>query len=200
VTPEKALQQPLQTKRTDTDAEAQEGPVEQSRTATSVRPSEPIGEAAASPPPVQPPPQGTVVIAVGETLLAGEAETVVEEVLSRAGIELVDEHGIPGLARFLGTDLAPEPGEIRQLLRPYAANLVLVRVEYLGERPLMYMGQRDVAFQSRVIVVPVDLQTGSTIAQPVRLRTEYTHLNAQRVAEKELRRPAYHIAQVLAAR
>jgi serine/threonine-protein kinase len=150
--------------------------------------------------PIRPPPTGTVVIAVGETLLAGEAETVVEDTLIQAGIELIDENGIPGMAAFLGTDLAPQPGEIHNLLRPYAANLVLVRVEYLGERPLVYMGQQDVAFQARVIMVPVDLQAGNALAQPVRLRTEYTHLNAQRVAEKELRRPAYRFAQLLAER
>jgi hypothetical protein len=62
------------------------------------------------------------------------------------------------------------------------------------------MGQQDVAFQARVIMVPVDLQAGNAIAQPVRIRTEYTHLNAQRVAEKELRKPAYRFAQLLAAR
>jgi serine/threonine-protein kinase len=158
------------------------------------------GEAAVPPPPVRPPPQGTVVIAVGETVLAGEAEIVVENALTRAGVQLVDENGIPGIAAFLGTDLAPELGEIHQLLRPHAANLVLVRVEYLGERPLVYMGQRDVAFQARVVVVPIDLQVGNALAQPVRIRTEYTHLNAQSVAEKELRRPASRIAQMLAAR
>jgi hypothetical protein len=49
-------------------------------------------------------------------------------------------------------------------------------------------------------MVPVDLQAGNAIAQPVRIRTEYTHLNAQRVAEKELRKPAYRFAQLLAAR
>jgi serine/threonine-protein kinase len=157
-------------------------------------------EAGEPPPPVRPPPRGTVVIAVGETVLAGEAEIVVENALARAGIELVDENGIPGIAAFLGTDLAPEPGEIHQLLRPHAANLVLVRVEYLGERPLVYMGQRDVAFQARVVMVPIDLQAGNALAQPVRIRTEYTHLNAERVAEKELRRPASRIAQMLAAR
>lgn len=147
-----------------------------------------------------PPPEGTVVIAVGETVLAGEAEAVVEEILRQAGIPLVDENGIPGIATFLGTDLAPEPGEIHRLLRPHARHLILVRVEYLGERQLVYMGQQDVAFQARVIMVPVDLQAGSAVAAPVRIRTEYTHLNAQRVAEKELRRPANRIAKLLAAR
>jgi len=162
--------------------------------------TEPRQEAASPPPPIRPPPEGTVVIAVGETVLAGEAETVVENTLAQAGVTLVDENGIPGIAAFLGTDLAPEPGEIHRLLRPYAEYLVLVRVEYLGERPLVYMGQQDVAFQARVIMVPVDLQAGNAVAAPVRIRTEYTHLNAQRVAEKELRRPAYRIAQLLAAR
>ena len=157
-------------------------------------------EPGSPPPPMQPPPEGTVVIAVGETVLAGEAEAVVEATLAQAGIHLVDENGVPGIAAFLGTDLAPEPGEIHRLLRPYAKYLVLVRVEYLGERPLVYMGQQDVAFQARVIMVPVDLQAGNAVAAPVRLRTEYTHLNAQRVAEKELRRPAYRIAQLLADR
>ena len=157
-------------------------------------------EPASPPPPMRPPPEGTVVIAVGETVLAGEAETVVENTLAQAGITLVDENGIPGISAFLGTDLAPEPGEIHRLLRPYAEHLVLVRVEYLGERPLVYMGQQDVAFQARVIMVPVDLQAGNAVAAPVRIRTEYTHLNAQRVAEKELRRPAYRIAQLLAER
>jgi serine/threonine-protein kinase len=157
-------------------------------------------EPALPPPPVRPRPEGTVVVAVGETVLAGEAETVVEDALTRAGVTLVDENGIPGIASFLGTDLAPEPGEIHELLRPHAAHLVLVRVEYLGERPLVYMGQSDVAFQARVVMVPIDLQEGNALAQPVRLRTEYTHLNAQRVAEKELRRPAHRFAQLLAKR
>jgi serine/threonine-protein kinase len=174
-------------------------PGERSSTAATGSRTEPRRETALPPPPFRPPPQGTVVIAVGETVLAGEAEVVVENALARAGVQLVDENGIPGIAAFLGTDLAPEPGEIHRLLRPHAANLVLVRVEYLGERPLMYMGQRDVAFQARVIMVPVDLQAGNALAQPVRIRTEYTHLNAQTVAEKELRRPAYRIAQMLAA-
>jgi serine/threonine-protein kinase len=157
-------------------------------------------EVSAPPLPVQPPPEGTVVIAVGETLLAGEAETVVENAMSRVGVPLVDENGVPGMAAFLGTDLVPEPGEIQSLLQPHAAHLVLVRVEYLGERPLVYMGQRDVAYQARVVMVPVDLQMGQALAQPVRLRTEYTHLNARRVAEKELARPAYRMAQLLARR
>jgi serine/threonine-protein kinase len=183
-----------------TGSKAAEEPSRQSLSPPSAQPPETRREPTMQPVPMRPPPTGTVVIAVGETVLAGEAEIVVEDTLTRAGVELIDENGIPGMAAFLGTDLAPQPGEIHGLLRPYAANLILVRVEYLGERPLVYMGQQDVAFQARVIMVPVDLQAGNAIAQPVRIRTEYTHLNAQRVAEKELRKPAYRFAQLLAAR
>ncbi len=185
--------------RTETEVTDQEIGTRQAADSSSPGP-EMRQEPALPPPPMRPPPEGTVVIAVGETVLAGEAEAVVEKTLAQAGIPLVDENGIPGIAAFLGTDLAPEPGEIHRLLRPYAEYLVFVRVEYLGERPLVYMGQQDVAFQARVIMVPVDLQAGNAVAAPVRLRTEYTHLNAQRVAEKELRRPAYRIAQLLADR
>jgi len=190
---------PIDSGRAESGVTDQEQGQRQAATTTGPR-FEPRQEPASPPPPIRPPPEGTVVIAVGEAVLAGEAETVVENTLTQAGIPLVDENGIPGIAAFLGTDLAPEPGEIHRLLRPYAEHLVLVRVEYLGERPLVYMGQQDVAFQARVIMVPIDLQAGNALAQPVRLRTEYTHLNAQRVAEKELRGPAYRIAQLLADR
>jgi predicted Ser/Thr protein kinase len=152
------------------------------------------------PPPVQPPPEGTVVIAVGEPVLAGEAETVIESALARAGIPLVDEHGVPGFADLIGLGAAPGPEDVRRLLGQFAAHLILIRVEHLGERPLVYMGQRDVAYQARLVVVPIDVQDGAVLAQPVRIRTEYTHLNAQRVAEQELRRPAYRLSQMLAAR
>ena len=82
----------------------------------------------------------------------------------------------------------------------HARHLVMVRVEYLGERPLVYMGQRDVAFQARVTLVPIDVGSGTPIEQPTRVRLEYTHLNAQRVVEKELRQPTSRIVQLLAGR
>ncbi len=83
------------------------------------------------------------------------------------------------------------------MLKPYARNLVMVRIEYLGERPLTYMGQRDTAFQARVTVVPIDIQTGQALDPPARFRVEYTHLNAQRVVEKEFRRPTFRVIEML---
>jgi len=149
------------------------------------------------PPPRMPPPTGTIVIAVGETVFAGEAEAFMEEALSNAGIILVDEYSVPGAADLLAGDTSREPGEIHRLLRPYARNVVIVRVEFLGERPLVYMGQQDVAFQARVTVATIDVQGGRPLAQPIKFKVEYTHLSAQRVAEDKLRVPARRVIQLI---
>ena len=146
-----------------------------------------------------PPPAGTIVIAFGEPLLAGEAEAFFEQAFNRAGILLVDEHGLPTTATLFSGEGAPTPGEVREALRPYARNLVMIRVEYLGERPLQYMGQMDLAFQARIAIVPIDLQRARALAPPDVLRVEYTHLNAQRVVERRLREPARKTAILVAA-
>ncbi len=140
------------------------------------------------------------MISVGEELFAREAETVVEAALSRAGIELVDEYSVPGAAAVIEGAAAGEPGELHRLLRPYARHAVVIRVEFLGERPLMYMGQRDVAFQSRVTLVPVDLAGGTPLQPPSRIRVEYTHLNAERVANDKLRAEARRLTRLIASR
>ena len=151
------------------------------------------------PPPPMPAPTGTIVIAVGETVFAGEAETFMEEALSTAGIPLVDEYSLPGAADLLAGDTSREPGEIHRLLRPYARNVVIVRVEYLGERPLVYMGQQDVAFQARVTVATIDVQGGRPLAQPIKFKVEYTNLSAKRVAENKLRAPARRVVRLIVA-
>jgi serine/threonine-protein kinase len=145
-----------------------------------------------------PPPEGTAVIVVGEQLLAGEAEAYVEAALAGAGIPLVDEVAVPGLPSALAEGDAGRRGDVQAVLAPYAKHLVMVRIEYLGERPLVYMGQRDVAFQARVTMVPIEVATGTPLLQPpIRFRVEYTHLNAQRVVEDTFRQPTYQIMQLL---
>jgi len=145
-----------------------------------------------------PMPEGTAVLAFGEQLFAGEAEAVVEEALLRAGILLVDEHGLPGVAQLLGGE-SPLPGQLHAALRPYVRYVVLARVEYLGERHLQYMGQPDVAFQARLSIALVDVQDGRSLAPPKSFRVEYTHLNARRVAEEKLRRPSRWAADLIAS-
>jgi hypothetical protein len=59
------------------------------------------------------------------------------------------------------------------------------------------MGQRDVAFQARVTVVPIDISTGQPLDPPARFRVEYTHLNVERVVQKEFRRPTFRVLEVI---
>jgi serine/threonine-protein kinase len=146
-----------------------------------------------------PQPDGTVIVAFGEPLLAGEAEAFFERAFNRAGILLVDESDLPTTAALFAGERAPTPGEVREALSPYARNLVMIRVEYLGERPLQYMGQTDLAFQARVAVVPIDLQRTRALAPAEVLRVEYTHLNAQRVVERRMREVARKTAVLVAA-
>ena len=152
-----------------------------------------------APPPPAPLPEGTIVIAFGDPLFAGEAEIYMEDALARAGIQLVDENSIPGAADLIADAADREPGEMHRLLSPWARNAVMVRVDYLGERPLMYMGQRDLAFQARVTIVPIDLHGRKPLAQPMRTKVEYTHISAPRVVEEKLRAPTRRVVEVLSA-
>jgi serine/threonine-protein kinase len=165
------------------------------------KPAPDSGQSRVTVPPPQPPVgTGTVVVAVGEELFAREAETVMEEALARAGLELVDEYSIPGASAIISGTAERDPGELHRLLRPHARNAVVIRVEYLGERQLVYMGQRDVAFQSRVTVVPIDLADGKPVQQPTRFRVEYTHLNVERVAQEKLRAESRQVAELFGGR
>jgi hypothetical protein len=170
-----------------------EGTTRQPRSSQEMTAREPQGP----PPAALPPPDGTVVIAVGDQLLTGAAEAYMEDAFARAGIPLVDEGSIPGISGLIGSGEMPRPGEVHAMLKPYVRNLVMIRVEYLGERPLMYMGQRDVAFQAQVTVVAIDVQNGGAIDPPARFRVEYTHLNAERVVEKEFRQPTFRVIELL---
>ena len=148
-------------------------------TSSSGRPAASAG-AKAKPPAAEPPARGVAVIAVGERLLAGEAESFVEGALTEAGIHLVAEQGLPGAAEG-------DPQALAEALRPHARYLVLIDAEFLGERQLQYMGRYDTAYQARLQVRSVDLQTGTTVGPTLNERVEYTQLNVGRAVETQLR-------------
>jgi len=143
---------------------------------------------AAPPQIVAPPPTGTVVLAVGEQLLAFEAEAYVMERLERGGVEVVDVTTIPGLEGFINPESRPSPEQVYDVLRPHARYLVALRVNYLGDRQITYMGQRELVYSSRINMGLVDLASGSPIARPVSVKVEYSQLNAAEVAQRELRK------------
>ena len=142
-------------------------------------------------------PTATVVLAVGEQLLAVEAEEYVKGRLRKAGVELIEVTSIPGLEGFTNTESRPSPEQVRAALRPYARYLVALRVEYLGDRAIVYMGQRDIVYQARVNMAVVDLATGRPMGRPNITKVEYTQINAGDVVTKELRRPTTGIVQWL---
>jgi len=163
-------------------------PVVRQPTAAVSRSAEARPDTVQQPPRHAPAPSGAAVVAVGESLLAGEVASYLEGTLARRGIEIVDATAVPSISRMLGSDQPVVRGALRNALRPYARHLVLARTEYLGERPLNYMGRSEVAFQARLTVAVVDLEDGRVLGQPFNGRVEYTHLNVERVVAEKLRR------------
>ncbi|MCP4895972.1 MAG: serine/threonine protein kinase [bacterium] len=154
-------------------------------------------EPLAQPPTPTPRPRGVAVVSVGEPLLAGEAEALFEQAFARAGILTIDEDGLPEVSHTLTGNTDPSPQVLVSLLQPHARHLLLIRAEYLGDRPLQYMGRSDTAFQSRLVVVAIDLESGTPIGQGFKERLEYTHVNVRRVLGKALQPRARSIIQRL---
>lgn len=143
---------------------------------------------AAPPEIIVPPPTGTVVLAVGEQLLAVEAENYVKARLERAGVEVIDVTTIPGLEGFTNPEARPSPDQVYEALRSHARYLVALRVSYLGDREIVYMGQRDLVYSSRINMGLVDLSTRRPLGRPDTVKLEYSQLNAEDVVARDLRR------------
>jgi hypothetical protein len=139
-----------------------------------------------------------MVVAVGETLLAGEAEAFLEAALTRLGARVIDEDAVPALMGRLGEPPDRNPGHLVEVLRPFARNLLIVNAEYLGQRELRYMGRSDVAFQSRLKVVAVNMTSGQPLGQTWEEKVEYTHLSVGRVVEEKMRPMVRRVARLLA--
>ena len=135
-----------------------------------------------------PPPTGTVVLAVGEQLMAVEAENYVKARLERAGVEVIEVTTIPGLEGFTNPESRPSPDQVYEALRPHARYLVALRVNYLGDREIVYMGQRDLVYSSRINMGLVDLSTRRPLGRPDTVKLEYSQLNAEEVVARDLRR------------
>ena len=144
--------------------------------------SEPQSEPRQPPRPV---PKGVVVVAVGERLLAGTVEAMLERGLDNAGVLVVDERGIPSVMGL--ADEGARPIELVGALRQHARYMLLIRAEYLGERMLAYMGRQEPAFSSRLTVTPFDLAAGTALGPGMMEDIEYTKLNVERVVARDLR-------------
>ncbi|NOZ95742.1 MAG: serine/threonine protein kinase [Acidobacteria bacterium] len=183
--------------------------------------------AAAESAPAQPPApaaSGTIVLAVGEDLAAGEAGRYLRERLARAGIDLREIDDFPRALDLVENNADPSTNAILSELRGRAARLVLVRVTYLGSRELNYLGRGstttesgnvrwtgsglesrrtytggnpDRAHRSRLTVTCYDLATTHTLAPRWSTTVEYTELNAGRNVEKALGDEAGNIIDLI---
>ncbi len=143
-------------------------------------------------------PEEVVVVGVGETLLAVEVEQALESRLTESDVAVLDERGLLAVEELLGDRSGPLSLAVVEALRPYATMLVLVRAEYLGNRPLYYMQRSDATFQSRVIVSVIDLGSGDPGETLVNTRVEYTRFNVEEVAERVARKKVRRLQELVA--
>jgi eukaryotic-like serine/threonine-protein kinase len=137
------------------------------------------------PPAAGPLPRGVAVVGIGERTLASEAESYLEKALEQAGARVVDEKGLPEVAQLL--DGEPGMADLAQALKGRAHYLLLVRAEFLGERPLQYMGRSETQLQSRLHVATLDLTTDEPVGSGFDEKVGYTGLTVGRVVEDTLR-------------
>jgi serine/threonine-protein kinase len=163
--------------------------------------SSPSSQASPAVPP-QPRATGIAVVAVGETLLAGQVELIVERILAnRTQVRLVDEKSIPDVHPLVTGRVEPGLGRLIEALRPHARGMLLIRAEYLGERELRPLGRRrDTVFQSRLTIVPFDLESGQAGAHRMDEKVEYNHLTVERKVEELLRGKMRRLLGMAAAR
>ena len=145
------------------------------------------GPAAAAPPP-PPRPHGTAVVVLGDPLLGGAVERILEAELAGAGVQLVDEHADPVVeAMVAGSHSGSwDPAAILGELAHLAGAVVLVQIEPISERELAYLDRVDTAWTADVIVSVVDPATGGTIERGCHRRVEYTAVGVEAQAEKAM--------------
>ncbi|MCG6963351.1 MAG: protein kinase [Acidobacteria bacterium] len=141
-------------------------------------------------------PSGVAVVAYGEPLFAGEGEQYLESRLAKAGVKLIDEKTLPGVMDLVEGDHVSTSDLLRRL-SGVAARVVLLRVEYLGDRQLRYMGRSEPAYQSRLTLMCVDPATGKALAPSWTEKVEYTRVQTSRAAEKSLRDPVANLVALL---
>ncbi len=137
-----------------------------------------------------PPPTATVVLALGDPLLADTAARIVEERLVAAGVETEDARSLDGLP------IADDPRAAAEALAPYARWLVVIRGDVVAQREAHVMGRYALISQGRLFVRLVDLSNGAAGGPLVNETVEFTPLNVDAKLRPALR-PA--VRQIVAS-
>jgi serine/threonine-protein kinase len=140
---------------------------------------------------------GTIVVVVGDRVLASEVERYIEARLRARGIDLIDERDYQDLWSVAESDRIWSAREVASLVGLRASRLVVGQVEYLGERYLEYRGRPDTAYQSRVTVHTLDLVSGAELMPTWSEKLEHTQIMIERSVEKALQRSVVELGRRL---
>ncbi len=127
-------------------------------------------------------PSKVAVIAVGDPMLTGAAENILERALRQDGFVLADEDAVPGLMRLLrGGD--PDAAMLARALAK-AGNvraIAIIRAEPLGSQQVAFYGQTDTLYSANLQIKLWDVRGGNSL-DTFRERVDFGQLNAEEKA------------------
>ncbi len=139
------------------------------------------------------PPRGVAVVVSGDDpLIAGAVEDYLARHLA-SEVELVAE---PSLVEVGPGEPPPSWSAWLDSRGERAQHVVMAHTVYLGERPLYYLGRRDVAYQSRVTLKCYEPAGDQNPVHRWAGTVEYTAVETGRAVGKALRQPT---AELIAA-
>jgi serine/threonine-protein kinase len=142
---------------------------------------------------------GIGVAVTGDQGLVGAVSSVLTSELGAAtDANVVDAQTLPSTESLVRGGNPSVARLIDRLGDEGLAYLIVARVDPSGERELMYMGRRDVAYSARITLTAYDLATGRPISGASRSAPmEYTSRTADREAEKVVGPLARQVARAL---
>lgn len=142
------------------------------------------------------PEQPTVaVLAHGDPVMAGSFEQELERRLTRAQLDVQDEHNSLEVSRKLRSSQPPEAQDLAQdLLKSGFHVLVMIRVEEAERRHLEFRRQRGNAVGARLRINAYNLTTRTPIGRGWTEIIEYTELSAQAKAKRALLKESSELA------
>jgi serine/threonine-protein kinase len=148
--------------------------------------------------PVYAGPARVLVLGFGDPAVAASAEMAIEERLSEAGLEIVDEDFVGGLSGI--EDGSPDMARLVANAGRHAEFVVVVRVVPLGEQLLTFYGEAMTQYTARLDVGAFDVRNKRKLGSGWNTQVSFTHLNADPNTREAIAPYLGRIAQGLGAR
>ena len=143
-------------------------------------------------------PPRVLVLGFGDPAVAGSAEMAIEERLSEAGLDLVDEDFVAGLSGI--EDGSPDMARLVANAGRHAEYVVVVRVVPIGEQLLTFYGEAMTQYTARLDVGAFDVRNKRKLGAGWQAQVSFTHLNAAPNTREAIAPYLGRIAQGLGAR